>query len=238
MPGEQMNEQQAAAYLHMDMREVAKLASRGQMPCRRVADGFVFRKRELDHWVEAQMHKLGRQRLADIEKGVSAHHGFDHGAMLIEPMIPPQGLAVPLKARTRKAVIRELVAVADRSELVYAPNDLVEEVLKREELCPTALAPDVALPHPRHPLPHDIAASFVSVGLTPSGVPYGSQDGTLTRLFFLVCCKDDRTHLHVLARLAQMLHDRRDIDRLLAVRSTEEMRSTLTTLEQAAIRAT
>ena len=238
MPGEQMNEQQVAAYLHMDMREVRKLASRGQIPCRRVSSGFVFRKRDLDHWVEAQMHRLDKQRLADIEKGVSAHHGFDHGAMLIEPLIPPHGLAVPLAARTRKAVIRELVAVADRAELVYDRNDLVEEVLKREELCPTALAPGVALPHPRHPLPHDIAAGFVVVGLTHSGVPYGSQDGTLTRLFFLVCCKDDRTHLHVLARLAQMLHNPRDIARLLAAQSPEKMRTTLTELEQAAIGAT
>lgn len=235
MPGEQMNEQQVAAYLHMDLREVLKLASRGQIPCRKAAGGFIFRKGELDHWVETHMHEMDKQRLANIEKGVSAHHGFDHGAMLIEPLIPPNGLAVPLEAKTRNAVIRELVALADRAELVYDRNDLIQEIVRREELRPTSLAPGVALPHPQHPLPYDIAASFVVVGLTPSGVPYGAQDGMLTRLFFMICCKDERTHLHVLSRLGQMLHSRQDVDRLMAARSPEEMHETMTILERSAI---
>ena len=31
-----MNSRQVADYLHMDLREVTKLASRGQIPCRKV----------------------------------------------------------------------------------------------------------------------------------------------------------------------------------------------------------
>ena len=41
-------------------------------------------------------------------------------------------------------------------------------------------------------------------------------DGSLTRLFFLICCKDESTHLHVLARLATMLHDQADVEDLIA----------------------
>jgi len=41
------------------------------------------------------------------------------------------------------------------------------------------LIPGVALPHPRHPLPYDIAASFVVVGLTGAGIPFGAEDGSL-----------------------------------------------------------
>jgi hypothetical protein len=77
---------------------------------------------------------------------------------------------------------------------------------------------------------------LVVAGLTPSGIPFGAQDGTLTRLFFLICCKDDRTHLHVLARLGRMLQERRDIDRLLEASTPEELRDILRELEAAAIR--
>ncbi len=236
MPHEQMNERQVADYLHMDLRELSKLASRGAIPCRKTARGFVFRKGDVEHWVEAQMHQLPRHRLAGIEKGVSRHHGFDHEAMLVAPLIPPGGLAAPLKARTREAVLRGMVDLADRAGMVYAHDELLEEVRDRETLCSTALAPGVAMPHPRHPLPYGIAASFVVVGLTQSGVPFGAADGSLTRLFFLICCKDDRTHLHVLARLAQMLHEDSamgvsPVEQLTQALSPDELREILLNLE-------
>lgn len=228
MPHEQMDEKQVAAYLHMDPREVRKLASRGQMPCRRVRDGFLFRKGELDHWVETQMHRLPRETLSRIEKGVTAHHGFGtHEALLIAPMIPPGGLVVPLEARTRDAVLRAMVALADSTGVVYGKDDLLKHVRAREELCSTAIVPGVALPHPRSPLPYDIERSFVVAGLTPSGVPFGAADGSLTRLFFLICCKDESTHLHVLARLAQILHDPGVIDDLMDSSSGDDLRRKL-----------
>ena len=236
MPHEQMNEKQVAAYLHMDLRELQKLCCRGLIPCRKVGGRFTFCKGDVDHWVEAQMHQLGPRRLAGIEKGVSEHHGFDHDDMLIQGLVPSGGLAVPLEARTRDAVIRALVDLADKAGLVCCRDELIDQIRQREELCSTAMIPGVAMPHPRHPLPYDIAASFVVAGLTPSGLPYGAEDGSLTRLFFLICCKDDRTHLHVLARLAQMLHDAAVVEELLAVGDAAEMAATLLRLEQAVIK--
>jgi PTS system nitrogen regulatory IIA component len=235
MPHEVMNEQQVAAYLRLDLREVVKLASRGQIPCRKVGEGFQFRKGQVDHWVEAQMHSLGKDRLVGIERGVTAHHGMDHAELEVCPLIPAGGLAVPLRARTREGVIRDLVGLADAAGLVYARDELAAEIRQREELCPTALAPQVALPHPRHPRPYDIAESFIVVGLASSGIPYGAEDGSLTRLFFLICCKDERTHLHVLARLARMLHDTRNIDKLLLAGDGDDLREMLVGLEQAAV---
>lgn len=236
VPHEQMDEQQVAAYLHMDLRDLKKLASRGQVPCRKVGGGFRFSKGEIDHWVEAQMHQLGPGRLAGITKGVSTHHGIDHEELLVCPLIPPQGLAVPLEARTRQSVLRGLIEVAERNSLVYNRQELLEEVQKREELCTTALAPGLALPHPRHPLPYDIAESFVVVGLTSTGIAFGAEDGSMTRLFFLICCKDERTHLHVLARLALMLHEQAAIDELIEAGSANELRSLLSAREETALR--
>jgi PTS system nitrogen regulatory IIA component len=233
MPQEQMDQQQVAAYLHMDLRELRKLASRGQIPCRKVGEGFVFRKGEIDHWVEARMHEMPREQLARIEKGVSDHHGFEREELLVTNLLPPGGVAVPLEARTREKALRALVDLADGAGLVYAKDELLEEVRQREELCSTALVPGVALPHPRHPLPWDIAASFVIVGRAAgAGIPFGAIDGSLTRLLILVCCKDERTHLHVLARLAQMLHDPATLDDLMAADDADALRAAIQTHEQ------
>ncbi|MCY2926839.1 MAG: PTS sugar transporter subunit IIA [Planctomycetota bacterium] len=236
VPHEQMDEQQIAAYLHMDVRDLKKLASRGQIPCRKVGGAFRFSKGEVDHWVEAQMHQLGPERLAGIGRGVSNHHGIDHEELLICPLVPPQGLAVPLAARTRQSVLRELIEVAERDSLIYNRPELLDEVQKREELCTTAVAPGLAMPHPRHPLPYDIAESFVVVGVTSTGIAFGAEDGSMTRLFFLICCKDERTHLHVLARLALMLHEQAAIDELIEAPSANALRVLLAAREEAALR--
>jgi len=91
MPHEAMNERQVAAYLHMDVRDVIKLASRGRIPCRKIAQGFQFRKGQIDHWIEAHLHTLDKGRLEGIEKGVTAHHGVDHAELEVCPLIPPNG---------------------------------------------------------------------------------------------------------------------------------------------------
>jgi excisionase family DNA binding protein len=224
MPHEQMNTQQVAAYLSMDMRTVLRIASRAKIPCRKVGDEkYLFRKSDVDRWVWEQMHNFDHEELAGIELGVTAYHGVDAAEPIVCPLIPTGGLAVPLGAKTRQAALERLVDLAEQAELVYARPEVISELRGREKLCSTALLPGVAIPHPRHPLPYDIAASFVTVGLCPAGLPFGADDGSMTRLFFLICCKEDKTHLHVLARLVRMLNDADTIDELCHTESPEEL---------------
>ncbi len=232
MPREQMSEKQVAAYLNMDLREVQKLSARGQIPCRKIGGRFVYTKLEVDHWAFSRLGQMDRKELAGIEKGVSLHHGYDPHELSVESLIPDGGIAVPLDARTGGAVLRKLVDLGERLGVIYVPEELHEEIRKREELCSTAMVPGVALPHPRHPLPYDIADSFVLVGRTFKGVPYGAEDGTLTQLFFMICCKDERTHLHVLARLARILTESRQVESLLGAEDADALREALAQAER------
>jgi len=232
VPRERLNVHQVAGYLHLPEQEVRKLASRGRIPARRVGTDFVFRKAQIDRWVERRMRHIPPERLAQIERGVSAHHGLDHTSALVTSLIPDAGVVVPLPARTRDGVLRALADAADAAELIYDRNDLVEELREREQFCPTAVAPGVALPHPAHPLPYDIARSFVIVARTQGRIPFGCPDGTLTRLFFLICCKDERTHLHVLARICRML-DAATVDALMSAQDADQLLRLLVVREAA-----
>ncbi len=232
MPREQMSEKKVAAYLNIDLREIQKLASRGQIPCRRVGGEFIFTKVEVDHWAFERFGKMDRHDLAGLEKGVSSHHGHEHEQLLLSPLIPEDGLAVPLDARTGDAALRKLVELGEKVGMVYVPGEVLDELRQREQLCSTALMPGVAMPHPRHPLPYDIAESFVLVGLTHSGIPYGAEDGSLTRLFFMICCKDEKTRLHVLARLARMLHEDQAVDRFISAEHPDQLRQMLLECEE------
>ena len=114
-------------------------------------------------------------------------------------------MAVPLAATTKASVLRELVALAERSWQVYDPAALLEAIRQREELGSTALPSGVAIPHPHRPLPAILGEAVIAFGRTASGIPFGAERGGLTDVFFLVACRDDRTHLRVLARLSRLL---------------------------------
>jgi PTS system nitrogen regulatory IIA component len=226
MPHEILNLQQAADYLHMDLRQLRRLAERDKIPARRSGDDWLFRKSDVDHWVEAQLHELDGARLAEIERGVRRHHGheLDERGLLVTPLIPEGAVAAPLVCKTRSSVLRGLVDLAEQCHLVYARDELLAEIQQREQMCSTAIAPGTALPHPRHPVPWDIAESFVAIGRTDRGVPFGAPDGSLTRLFFLICCKDDRTHLHVLARLGRVLADTEALSEMMTADGPDALR--------------
>lgn len=237
MPDEPMNIPQVARYLGMAVQDVTRLAARGQMPGKKIRGEFRFRKGDIDHWVETQLPELTHERLVEIEQGVSAHHGMEPTAELLGLLIPAGGVVAPLPARTAPAVIRALAEAADNAGLVYDRKLLIEEIAGREELCSTAIGPGFALPHPRHPMPWDIAASFVIVGRSDGGIPFGAEDGSLTRLFFLICCKDERTHLHVLARISRVL-DEHTLTAILEAPDADGIRGVLVNRERALLQAT
>ena len=210
MPKEKMTEKQLAVYLGMDLEIIIRLASRGGIPCRKVDyRKYIFRRMEVDHWVWDQLHSFDRSALKNIEAGVISHNDLDSASPIVCPLIDEECIVVPFEARTAPAVMQGLVDAADCHGVVYDRDGLLDALRGRESLCSTSILPGVAFPHPRTPQPYSIAQSFIAVGITPSGVPFGAPDGSLTRIFFLICCKDENTHLHVLARLVRML-DRPD----------------------------
>src|SRR5205807_690626 len=105
----------------------------------------------------------------------------------------------------RASVLKELVNLAEQSWEVYDPEAILAAIKQREELGSTALESGVAIAHPRRPLPNALGDHVVAFGKTTNGIPFGGADGRLTDLFFLVCCREDRTHLRVLARLSRIL---------------------------------
>jgi PTS system nitrogen regulatory IIA component len=197
-----MDMEQLAAYLQRDVREVGKLASRGRLPGHKVGGEWRFARVEINQWLETQMRGYTEQQLAALE--TAGARGGDHEPLLAE-LLSQSSVAVPLTATTRSSVLRELVTLAEQSWNVYDAAALLEAVRQREERGSTALPEGVAIPHPHRPLPSALGESVLAYGRTVSGIPFGEERGGLTDVFFLVCCRDDRTHLRVLARLTRLL---------------------------------
>ena len=229
MGSDMMDLEQLARYLHRDLREVSKLASRGHLPGHKVSGQWRFARAEINHWLETQMPDYTEEQLSNLDRNIGPDQDQEP---LIAVLLSEAAMAVPLPASTRSSVLRELVRVAEQTWQVYDPDAILEAIRQREELVSTALDTGVAIPHPRRPLPAALGESLLAYGRTASGVPFGAPHGCLTDIFFLVCCRDDRTHLRVLARLTRLLMRPGFLDELRAAPTPSESWEKIRTAEQ------
>jgi nitrogen PTS system EIIA component len=193
-----------ATYLQRDVREVSKMANRGHLPGQKVGGQWRFASSEINYWLETQLPAYSEQELTALEQ--RAGSSVAAGDLLISTLLSEATIAVPLPARTRTSVLRELVTLAEQSWQVYDPAALLHAITQREELGSTALHSGVAVPHPHRPVSDRVQGeSIIAYGRIPGGVPFGAPNGTLTEFFFLVSCVDTRTHLQVLARLSRLI---------------------------------
>jgi PTS system nitrogen regulatory IIA component len=201
MANELMTLEQLASYLQRDAREVSKMASRGNIPGHKVGGQWRFARAEINHWLETQMHSYTEQELTVLE---GPRTDGEHEP-LVSVLLSEATIAVPLRAATRTSVLQELVNLAEQTWQVYDPGAILNAIKQREEMASTALGSGIAIPHPRRPLPGALGEDVMAYGRTASGIPFGAPHGGLTDIYFLVCCRDENTHLRVLARLSRLM---------------------------------
>jgi len=197
-----MDLEELANYLQRDKREVSKMANRGYLPGRKVGGEWRFARAEINYWIETQLPAYTAKQLEALE---AQEVPKEEQEPLLAGFLGQTQMAVPLLASTRASVLRELVNLAEQSWNVYDPQAILEAIQQREEMGTTALENGVAIPHPRRPLPQALGETVVAYGRTATGIPFGSPQGGLTDIFFLVCCRDEKTHLRILARLSRLL---------------------------------
>ncbi len=189
-------------HLGRDRREIERLASRGRIPGRKTEGGWLFHEREITQWLERELREYTDPELKALEESIRSEDL--QSEIPVCSLLTPETVEVPLDARTKRSVLESLVEVAGRTWQVWEPAKMLAAVQEREEVLSTAFAGGVAVPHPRNPLPQCLGGPVIAFGRTSQGIPYGAPDRGLTDLFFLVLCRDSRTHLQVLARLGRM----------------------------------
>lgn len=216
-----------ARQLGRDRRELEKLVNRGRLPGRK-KDGFWhFHESDVSQWLEGEIRTYTDSELAAVEASRVGQE--DIAATPVDPQTPvtsllkPEHVSVPLAGRTKRSVLESLVETAGRTWQIWEPATVLKAIIERDALCSTAMPGGVAIPHPREPLANALGESVVAFGCTGGyGVPFGAPDGRLTDLFFLVLCRDTRTHLQVLARLARMLQKPEFAQHLRAAETDDE----------------
>jgi len=205
MPHEILTLEAAAGYLHLTVPDIARRVKDGDIPYEKRGRRIVFSKDELDVWASQRLLRLPSQRLVEYHRKstIGTRQIVPHQTLL-QDMLQPEFIEPALPAKTKSSVLRELVALAGKTGRVNDPASLVSSLEAREALCSTGMPGGFALPHPRVPDPYLCDGSIIVLGRTVQEIHFGAPDGRPTTLFFLICCQDDRLHLHTLARICLM----------------------------------
>ena len=101
--------------------------------------------------------------------------------MKLSDIVRPKKINLNLKAKTKEAVIEELVKMMRLS--APASKTLVTTLLAREEAGSTGVGHGIAIPHCRSLV---LSRVRVVIGRSKAGVPFKSIDRKRAKLFFLV----------------------------------------------------
>ncbi len=201
------NLEEVADYLHVSKENVEELVKQGEIPFERKGGRLVFRRNELDAWASKRILGLPDKKLADYHKTSSVKsHDLSDTHTIMPELIHPEFIHPAMTSKTKNSIIRDMVELADKTGLLYHPEDLRVSIEEREQMCPTALGGGMAILHPHTQNPFMSEDSFIVLGKTIQPIPFGSPDGRTTDIFFMLCSQDDRIHLHVLARICMMCH--------------------------------
>lgn len=151
--------------------------------------------------------------------------------MRLADVLTPSRIRIPLQAKNKEGILRELV------ELMLASNgggsfteEVLAAVLERERQFPTGIGYGVAVPHGKTPA---VASLQVVAGTTASPVPYETLDGEPVRLFFLLAAPESQAgaHVKVLSRISRLVRREPVRARLLQARTAEEFHRSLAEAE-------
>jgi PTS system nitrogen regulatory IIA component len=160
---------EVAKYLRVSERTVYDWAQKGEIPSGKIGTVWRFKKTEIERWVN---DRLSPHIITARDAAVEA-----------ESILSPDRIIFLNYATKRDA----LIALADN--LANAPQvknrqELIAEIIKREELMTTAIGRGIAIPHVRIVSVTDLA---VSVGISKTDiVDFQGLDDEPVRLIFMI----------------------------------------------------
>ncbi|HOX46679.1 MAG TPA: PTS sugar transporter subunit IIA [Myxococcota bacterium] len=135
--------------------------------------------------------------------------------MRIASILDRNDVTAAVPVGTKREVLAALVDLIQGNHPELDRAQLLNVLLRREELRSTGIEAGVAFPHGRVPHLKNLLACF---GRCRKGVPFDSFDGRPTHFFVVLLVPEDAegSHLKALARLNRMFQDAGFRERLLA----------------------
>ena len=146
--------------------------------------------------------------------------------MKIMDFLNGKAISADLKATSKEEIIKELLNLLVKAQVIKNKDKLTKVLLEREALGSTGIGQGVAIPHGKSESVKELVAAF---GLTQKGVNFDSLDGEPVYIFFLLVAPEDSAgpHLKALARISRLLKDKYFRDTLRAAKDEKTILKTI-----------
>lgn len=145
------------------------------------------------------------------------------------------GIHYDLPGDSPEAALREVVTRLNLPPGLD-PEFLLQTLLAREALGSTAFGNGIAIPHVRNPIIGQISESSISLCFLKNPLDFNAVDGKPVSILFTFVTPNVKAHLHLLAKLAYLLHDQEFQALLHRFGTEEEILSAVHALEETIIR--
>jgi len=199
-----------ADLLNVSTTTIRRWLKEGKIPAYQLHHQYRFSKSEIEDWMLKCKLKLSKDGFSPFEE---------------KQIYPPQGDLEPARGgmqtfslyramakggvvhntpgRTKEQFIRNAMQkVAPRLGLDF---ELVTELLMdREELMPTALNHGIAVPHTRDTVLRPPSSDLIITVFPEKPLDWGALDGKLVHTAIFLFSSTDKTHLHLLSKVAHL----------------------------------
>ncbi|MBN2725482.1 MAG: PTS sugar transporter subunit IIA [Deltaproteobacteria bacterium] len=127
-----------------------------------------------------------------------------------------------MKSRTGDGILRELADNMSSCTEDISSNDIYDLLQKRESLCSTAIDGGLAIPHAKTNLVKGICGVLAT---SRDGIDFGSPDGKLTKIFFVLLSPENSTgdHLRALSQISRLFKDPSVREKIISMKTSEEI---------------
>jgi PTS system nitrogen regulatory IIA component len=163
--------EEVARYLRVSERTIYDWAQKGEIPAGKIGTVWRFKKNEIEKWVNS--------RLSVRESDTDEVHPGIH----LENIIAPERI-VFLDHSNKHDALRSLAGNLGTAPQVKNRQELILEILKRDELMSTAIGQGIAIPHVRLSSVTDLV---VSVGIARKPIEdFGALDNEPVRILIMI----------------------------------------------------
>jgi len=215
---------EVATLCRVTERTVYRWVKASAIPAYRIGDQYRFNRAELLAWA-------ARNRIGMPAEALAEEPADSAPLPLVSDALALGGIHYRVGGATKNEVLRAA------GQIMHVPDDidratLVRMLMAREALATTAVGNGIAIPHARNPIVLRVPRTLVALCFLEKGVDFGALDGKPVHSLLVLIAKTVREHLHVLSRLAFMLHDPALLESLRRQEAREALLRQIAHLEQ------
>ena len=206
--------EEVAKYLRVSERTVYDWAQKGEIPAGKIGTVWRFKKSEIEKWVNERLS-------SNIKKEEN------NPEVIVKNILSPDRI-VFINHTTKRDALVELANNLSTAPQVKYSDELVTEILKREELMSTAIGRGIAMPHVRLSSVTDLV---MSVGICKKDIiDYQSIDEIPVRILIMIAAAYNQHtyYLQTLSFFSSKLKEKALRDKLLDASTPEEAYALLT----------